>query len=492
MISVKSLLSILLAFEAFLELATSAPSECPGGWTYVDTGDSCYKFLKGVKDGLRGRLTGDEAEQACITLGGHLATIPSGEIGLAIESNIKTLNKIWRNVVETSEEFPSVALNITDSYHIGLRYDFATQKWRWTDGKEAIYTNWEPYDSRSGCANTVDAKKNGACVEVGHVDVKHRVHGHWRNIHCDGRSGHWNEAMCQRPTCAKMPCSRIERTFLFVKPDGVQRGLVGKIIQRFEERGYKLVGLKQVHASRKQLEDHYRRLNAQPFYEELIVHMSSSPVVAMVCEGLEAVKQAQAMLGASDPLTSVPGTIRGDYAIQGGRNSCSRIERTFVFVKPDGVQRGLVGKIIQRFEERGYKLVGLKQVHASRKQLEDHYRRLNANPFYAELIAHMSSSPVVAMVWEGLEAVKQAQIMLGASDPLTSAPGTIRGDYVIQGGRNVCDASESVEEAQRAIAYWFKPEEVFDYKLANEKWIYEPEQLHGPNSSRNCAHVLEV
>lgn len=72
------------------------------------------------------------------------------------------------------------------------------------DGTDASYTNWELYDSRSGSENTVDPEKNGACAEVGHVDVKRQVHGHWRNVPCDGRNGHWNEAVCQRPTCAKM------------------------------------------------------------------------------------------------------------------------------------------------------------------------------------------------------------------------------------------------------------------------------------------------
>ena len=101
----------------------------------------------------------------------------------------------------------------------------------------------------------------------------------------------------------------------------------------------------------------------------------------------------------------------------------STTERTFIAVKPDGVQRGLVGDIIARFEKRGYKLVALKMIHADKKLLETHYQDLAKKPFYAGLVTYMNSGPVVAMVWEGLAAVKTGRVMLGATNPLDSVPG---------------------------------------------------------------------
>jgi len=133
----------------------------------------------------------------------------------------------------------------------------------------------------------------------------------------------------------------------------------------------------------------------------------------------------------------------------------------------------LVSKIIARFEERGYKLVGLKMLHASKEHLQVHYQDLKDKPFFAGLINYMSSGPVVAMVWEGLDAVKQGRAMLGATNPLQSAPGTIRGDYCLQTGRNICHGSDSVESANREIAHWFKKDELVNYKVANQQWIYE-------------------
>ncbi|CAJ0947543.1 unnamed protein product, partial [Mesorhabditis belari] len=149
-------------------------------------------------------------------------------------------------------------------------------------------------------------------------------------------------------------------------------------------------------------------------------------------------------------------------------------ERTFIAVKPDGVQRGLVGKIIQRFEDRGYKLVALKQVTPSKDHLEVHYQDLKGKPFFPSLISYMQSGPVVAMVWQGLDAVKQGRVMLGATNPLQSAPGTIRGDFCVQTGRNICHGSDSVDSANREIAHWFKTEEINDYTSDQiNKWVYE-------------------
>jgi len=151
----------------------------------------------------------------------------------------------------------------------------------------------------------------------------------------------------------------------------------------------------------------------------------------------------------------------------------STSERTFIAVKPDGVQRGLVGDIIGRFEKRGFKLVALKMVHADVKQLEEHYKDLATKPFYAGLVKYMNSGPIVAMVWEGLQAVKTGRVMLGATNPLDSQPGTIRGDFCIQTGRNICHGSDSVESAEREIGLWFTKQEVIGWENHSKNWIYE-------------------
>ncbi|KAK9896732.1 putative nucleoside-diphosphate kinase [Cystobasidium minutum MCA 4210] len=147
-------------------------------------------------------------------------------------------------------------------------------------------------------------------------------------------------------------------------------------------------------------------------------------------------------------------------------------EQTYIMIKPDGVNRGLVGDIIARFEKRGYKLVALKMVTATKEHLEKHYADLSSKSFFPGLVKYMASGPVVAMVWEGKDVVKQGRAMLGATNPLASAPGTIRGDYCIDVGRNVCHGSDAVESAQKEIALWF-PEGLNQYKLASEGWVYE-------------------
>ncbi|KUL92422.1 hypothetical protein ZTR_02261 [Talaromyces verruculosus] len=148
-------------------------------------------------------------------------------------------------------------------------------------------------------------------------------------------------------------------------------------------------------------------------------------------------------------------------------------EQTFIAIKPDGVQRGLVGPIISRFESRGFKLAALKLVSPSRELLEKHYADLSEKPFFPGLVTYMLSGPIVAMVWEGRDAVKTGRTILGATNPLASAPGTIRGDYAIDVGRNVCHGSDSVENAKKEIALWFKEGEVISYKHSQFDWIYE-------------------
>ncbi|KAK0178031.1 hypothetical protein PV328_002016 [Microctonus aethiopoides] len=152
-------------------------------------------------------------------------------------------------------------------------------------------------------------------------------------------------------------------------------------------------------------------------------------------------------------------------------------ERTFIMIKPDGVQRGLVGKIIQRFEEKGFKLVAMKMVWADEALLKKHYADLAARPFFPSLVKYMSSGPVVPMVWEGLNAVKTGRVMLGETNPKDSAPGTIRGDYCIQVGRNIIHGSDAVESAEKEIKLWFgekeSSKELVDWASWAEKWIYE-------------------
>ncbi|KAI0913286.1 nucleoside diphosphate kinase [Ustulina deusta] len=148
-------------------------------------------------------------------------------------------------------------------------------------------------------------------------------------------------------------------------------------------------------------------------------------------------------------------------------------ERTFIAIKPDGVQRGLVGPIISRFENRGYKLVAIKLVAPGKAHLEQHYADLKDKPFFAGLVEYMNSGPICAMVWEGRDAVKTGRTLLGATNPLASLPGTIRGDFAIDVGRNVCHGSDSVENAEKEIALWFKDGEVQNWTSAQSSWIYE-------------------
>ncbi|CAJ2507341.1 Uu.00g085270.m01.CDS01 [Anthostomella pinea] len=148
-------------------------------------------------------------------------------------------------------------------------------------------------------------------------------------------------------------------------------------------------------------------------------------------------------------------------------------EQTFIAIKPDGVQRGLVGSIIGRFEARGYKLVAIKLTTPGKAHLEKHYEDLSDKPFFAGLVEYMNSGPICAMVWEGRDAVKTGRTLLGATNPLASAPGTIRGDFAIDVGRNVCHGSDSVENAKKEIALWFKEGEVQSWESAQAKWIYE-------------------
>ncbi len=142
-------------------------------------------------------------------------------------------------------------------------------------------------------------------------------------------------------------------------------------------------------------------------------------------------------------------------------------------VKPDGVARALVGKIITRFEERGFSLVAMKMTVPTKEHFEKHYADLAAKPFFPGLLKYMMSGPVVAMVWQGTDVVRTGRKMLGETRPLESNPGTIRGDYCIDVGRNVIHGSDSVESAKKEIALWFKPEEISKSARIDLPMIYE-------------------
>merc|ERR1739848_151630 len=148
-------------------------------------------------------------------------------------------------------------------------------------------------------------------------------------------------------------------------------------------------------------------------------------------------------------------------------------ERTFIMLKPDAVQRGLVGEIIKRFEKKGFKLVAMKMMHASVEHLKEHYADLSKKGFFPDLITYMASGPVVPMVWEGLNAVKTGRVMLGETNPAASAPGSIRGDLCIQVGRNICHGSDAVDSAKKEIALWFKEEQLVSWDPVAMEWVYE-------------------
>ncbi len=149
------------------------------------------------------------------------------------------------------------------------------------------------------------------------------------------------------------------------------------------------------------------------------------------------------------------------------------MERTFVMIKPDGVQRCLIGEIISRLERKGLKIVAMKMMKIERDLAERHYEEHREKPFFESLVSYVTSGPVVAMVVEGKNAVKVVRNLVGATNPVEASPGTIRGDFGMEIGRNVIHASDSKESAEREISLFFKPEEILDYRRIDEDWIYE-------------------
>ncbi len=149
------------------------------------------------------------------------------------------------------------------------------------------------------------------------------------------------------------------------------------------------------------------------------------------------------------------------------------MERTFVMVKPDGVQRGLAGDVISRFEAKGFKLVGLKLVSVSKELAEEHYGVHKERPFFGSLVSFITSSPVVAMVWEGKNVISSARTLIGATNPIEAAPGTIRGDFGMDIGRNLIHGSDGADTAASEIALWFNEDELASWEPATTSWLYE-------------------
>jgi len=153
----------------------------------------------------------------------------------------------------------------------------------------------------------------------------------------------------------------------------------------------------------------------------------------------------------------------------------SDLERTFVMVKPDGVQRGLVGEIVSRFEDRGLTLVGAKFMQIDEDLAHEHYAEHEDKPFFDDLVSFITAGPVMAMVWEGQDAVRQVRRMMGETDPAESAPGTIRGDLGLDLGRNVIHGSDHEDPGanEREIDLFFDDDELYDWEQIDEGWLYE-------------------
>ncbi|CDR97027.1 nucleoside diphosphate kinase family protein, putative [Babesia bigemina] len=146
-------------------------------------------------------------------------------------------------------------------------------------------------------------------------------------------------------------------------------------------------------------------------------------------------------------------------------------ERTFIMVKPDGVQRGIMGEVLKRYEQKGLKLVAAKFHQPIAEVVANHYSEHREKPFYGSLCDFIAQGPVFCMIWEGPEAVKIGRKLVGVTSPMESAPGTIRGDFGVVTHKNLVHASSSVEDAKRECSLWFKPEEIVSWDRAVAGWI---------------------
>lgn len=149
------------------------------------------------------------------------------------------------------------------------------------------------------------------------------------------------------------------------------------------------------------------------------------------------------------------------------------VERTFVAVKPDGVQRGVIGEIINRFERRGLKVIGLKLMQVSKERAEKHYGEHKGKPFYEGLVGYITSGPIVAMVLEGKNAVALSRNVIGATDPKNASPGSIRGDLAAEIGRNLVHGSDSPENGTREVSIFFSDDELSSWERSTDRWIWE-------------------
>lgn len=147
------------------------------------------------------------------------------------------------------------------------------------------------------------------------------------------------------------------------------------------------------------------------------------------------------------------------------------MERTFLMVKPDGVQRSIIGDVVSRFENKGFQLVGAKLMQITKELAEQHYGEHKERPFFGELVDFITSGPVFAMVWEGENVISTSRLLVGATNPSEATPGTIRGDFAVTVGKNIIHGSDSSESAVREIGLFFKEEELVSYEKDSNNWI---------------------
>lgn len=148
------------------------------------------------------------------------------------------------------------------------------------------------------------------------------------------------------------------------------------------------------------------------------------------------------------------------------------MERTLVLVKPDGVQRGLIGEVVSRLERRGLRLIGAKFMRVNQDLAETHYAIHKGKDFYEGLIRYITSSPVMAMVWEGPSAVGAVRQTMGSTRPLEAAPGTLRHDFALEVSYNLTHASDTIENGKLEVALWFRPEELVSWERSTDQWIF--------------------
>ncbi len=149
------------------------------------------------------------------------------------------------------------------------------------------------------------------------------------------------------------------------------------------------------------------------------------------------------------------------------------MERSLVLVKPDAVQRGLIGEVIIRLERRGLRLVAAKFIIVSQELARTHYAIHVGKPFYEGLIRYITSAPVMAMVWEGPSAINAIRQTMGATSPTAAAPGSIRHDFALEIGRNLTHASDNVENGEKEVALWFTPQEIVSWERSIDQWVFE-------------------